>query len=577
MTRNTLHVYFAPILIGACSAENGPVPCSEDFDCPVGQLCGSGDTCEDAAPGTERNFGRVGLDFQIGNESYLLGVFVVPTDEGTAGDFASFALSAGGVDAGALTLAPQQPRLTLSKEEQAFWRARAAFESARYAGIGRLIDDIRARRRTVGTGYTRQVCAQQCTDPNVCWAGSCVSSVDLQFAAESPAVPITTRALGTVTSGAIRVAVLIESAADPVVDAEARAAALDFASTASQVLAFLGVQGGHAYPLDVDTNQEITLVLTDRLSGLTGVVGFFDYRDFLTPANGGTGNAADLLWSRVPTGEVMADCPAPAGCSQDVITRELVVGTLVHEYTHLVTFAKRVVGPGGSPASNEVQWLDEAVAHLMEDLTGWGPSNVGTPVAAFTAWNTSSFAGPNGDDNVDTPARRGMAYMLLRHIVDQQAASAGNAAQVTAANTSLLKNLLVDNERGFMHPIFQTRGADGLWAWLRATFATNHPDANAMTPEAKADPYLDVADGGPNALPMGFDPYGLFLDARGAEFTFSGPPNDPLDATSFPYTGDVPLSGALLFNVSGLDTGTTELTARGDAHVDLQIRAVRVW
>ena len=58
---------------------------------------------------------------------------------------------------------------------------------------------------------------------------------------------------------------------------------------------------------------------------------------------------------------------------------------MAHEYTHAVTFsAKALAGrPGRPPAPEEEGWLDEALAHLVEDLHGFSRSNLDYRVSAF--------------------------------------------------------------------------------------------------------------------------------------------------------------------------------------------------
>jgi hypothetical protein len=58
---------------------------------------------------------------------------------------------------------------------------------------------------------------------------------------------------------------------------------------------------------------------------------------------------------------------------------------LAHEYTHAVTFCARTApGPGlDAPGVEEESWLDEALAHLAEDLHGFSRTNLDYRVSAF--------------------------------------------------------------------------------------------------------------------------------------------------------------------------------------------------
>ena len=80
--------------------------------------------------------------------------------------------------------------------------------------------------------------------------------------------------------------------------------------------------------------------------------------------------------------------PVPVTGEEDHST-----GTLAHEYTHLVSYAVRVQGRPSDPKP-EVLWLDEGIAHLMEDLSGWNGSNYDTIEVALGdpgAWVESGF------------------------------------------------------------------------------------------------------------------------------------------------------------------------------------------
>lgn len=92
---------------------------------------------------------------------------------------------------------------------------------------------------------------------------------------------------------------------------------------------------------------------------------------------------------------------------------------LAHEYTHAVTFCRKALGPA---RGDEEGWLDEALAHLGEDLHGFSRSNLDYRVAAF-------LAAPERYrllvDDYGSPAlirshgHRGSAYRFLRWCADR--------------------------------------------------------------------------------------------------------------------------------------------------------------
>ena len=58
---------------------------------------------------------------------------------------------------------------------------------------------------------------------------------------------------------------------------------------------------------------------------------------------------------------------------------------MAHEYMHAVVFSQKSLkgASGGRPIMEEEGWLDEAMAHLAEDLNGFSTSNIDYRVSAF--------------------------------------------------------------------------------------------------------------------------------------------------------------------------------------------------
>ncbi|MEE8410095.1 MAG: hypothetical protein V3T05_10840 [Myxococcota bacterium] len=558
------------LALTACGdGDDAPTSCTADFDCAVGKLCKDG-TCADAVAGDERDFGQVEMSFADGSEYYLLAVYALPTAAEAAGsDLVSFELSAGGAPAGALRLGADQP-----DREPAYdaddWQQRIEFEGKRREGIDRLAADLRAGRVSLDRAVPKEIPCGGCPADQYC-QGTCTSTPSFSFI---DGTTLNTTVLGTAGVGNVDITMLLDNGFGGA-DAPARAAALEFAKAADAVLAALGQSGGHGGDLDLDGDGQLAVIFTEKVGtvGGGGIVGFFDFNDFLSTGTGSaSGNEADILWSRVPT-KVRADCPATDGCASSVITHEVAVGTLVHEYTHLVNYAVRVHAAGAG-AQNEVLWLDEGMAHLMEDLTGWGSSNIGIVASAFDDWPTATFGGPD-----DTTMQRGASYLLLRHLLDTQARASGSTSAAGLSPT-LHGTLLGESELGWLHPTLQNAGASGVWHWLLGMFATNNTDVTESG--ANAYDYLSSGTHTGTAQMIGLDPRGTYLDARNAEIILDGPTlGDGVvyELTDFvdPLASEVAVSGSLLFLVTGLDAGTTTLTGRGAAEVDLQMRAMRVW
>jgi hypothetical protein len=530
----------------------------------------SGDSSPDGPP---TNFSKVDLDFTSGSEVFLLGVFSVPDGEAAAADNAEFTLTAGGAPAKALRVGQKPSMPPVGYDAQA-WADRMAFDAQQRAGIDRLVADVRAGRRTLHPAATRQssACSPACSGNDMCWKGTCTNTPTVAMWDGSTRSDVATTVVA-VTTGSFKVNVLLDDD-DAGAEVAATAAGNAFAAAAVKALGFLG-QTGHTSPLDRDGDGHMTVVFSSKLETLGDVVGFFDFRDFLPETDAdATQNEADLLWARVPGTDTRASCQATSGCPTSVITPEVAIGTLAHEYTHLVNFAVRVYFRDANPADNEVLWLDEGMAHLMEDLTGYNASNIGAAAVALSEWPSATFASP-----ADSVAQRGQAYLLLRHIIDAKGRASGMSNAAAAASSyPLHKTLLTDSARGYQHAIFSEVGADGLWQWLLATYTTGN--VNVTESAAKSYDYLALSTE-PTGQPSGFSPFHTFVDARGTDVILDGPKLgdgsvDELTDFTTPYTNTQAVSGSYLFLVSGLKTGTTTISISTPTSVKFKLQAVRV-
>lgn len=122
---------------------------------------------------------------------------------------------------------------------------------------------------------------------------------------------------------------------------------------------------------DVDGDGKVAVLLTpwlDRLqNGRTSLHGFVRGSDFDRRIAVPLGNAADLIYLNSEADETIS-------------WRTL----LAHEYFHLLTFSLRVDAQG-RPFPAEDDWLNEAEAHVAENLLGGDASNLRHRLDAFTA------------------------------------------------------------------------------------------------------------------------------------------------------------------------------------------------
>lgn len=152
---------------------------------------------------------------------------------------------------------------------------------------------------------------------------------------------------------------------------------------------------------DVDGDGRITVLLTSWLErgGMDGCVRGADF-DPSVPAP--FGNACDLITlnARLRPGPHLRT-------------------VLAHEYAHAAT--------SGLPHGDEESWLDEAMAHLVEDLAGFSRSNLDHRVASFLD-QPERYPLVVRDDHAARASRnngaRGSRYLFLRWCADRCGAEA---------------------------------------------------------------------------------------------------------------------------------------------------------
>jgi len=209
-------------------------------------------------------------------------------------------------------------------------------------------------------------------------------------------------------------------------------------------------------PTDIDGNGHIVLFFTRAVNELTParstsyVAGFFYARD-LFPATSTAGfdacassNGGEMFYLMVPdpTGVVNGNRFA-----KDDVTN-VVIGTLGHEYQHLINASRRMY-VNTAATDFEETWLDEGLAHVAEELlfyarTGLKPrANIDatllrTSAAYIDAFNNeaiSNFArlgeylgAPSSNsafaDNDDL-ATRGATWSFLRYAADHTGSDDG--------------------------------------------------------------------------------------------------------------------------------------------------------
>jgi hypothetical protein len=167
------------------------------------------------------------------------------------------------------------------------------------------------------------------------------------------------------------------------------------------------VVGEHA---DIDGDGKLTVLVTAWLGrlcgGKTSLNGCVRCNDFQADVEAPFGNHADVIYLNTSV------APGPA-----------LKALLAHEYTHAVCFSRRLApGRRAVPLPVEEDWLNEAIAHVAENLHACGWSNLDRRIDDFLA-NTARSPLAVRDYYRSGLWRdagcRGATYLFLRYCADQ--------------------------------------------------------------------------------------------------------------------------------------------------------------
>lgn len=205
------------------------------------------------------------------------------------------------------------------------------------------------------------------------------------------------------------------------------------------------VTGTFGAPADIDGNSRVIAFYTRAVNELTPsgsgafVGGFFFSRDLFSAGSCPTSNVGEMFYMLAadPAGEVNGNVRSAA------FVMDKTLGTLAHEFEHLVNASRRMHVNTPWNGQFEQTWLDEGLAHIAEELvfhvragtsagTNLGTAQIGdggTVQATFFRYAESNFGrlrqwllSPHasgafqGDDDLAT---RGAAWAFLRYASDR--------------------------------------------------------------------------------------------------------------------------------------------------------------
>ena len=133
-------------------------------------------------------------------------------------------------------------------------------------------------------------------------------------------------------------------------------------------------------PADIDNNGTVFALITAEVNKLTPaseesvVAGFFLARDLTTRSSCEASNEGEIFYLVGPDPD--EDYGSDISLS---FANALARSTVAHEFAHLLNTQQRVtLGSGNIFGDREVVWLDEAQAHLAEELAGLRAAGLGT-------------------------------------------------------------------------------------------------------------------------------------------------------------------------------------------------------
>ncbi len=314
-------------------------------------------------------------------------------------------------------------------------------------------------------------------------------------------------------------------------------------------------------PSDVDGNGKVLFLYTELVDQVGGVAGFYRARSLFSSADGGDGNAADMMF---------------IGLDHEVSFFE---SLLAHEFQHLINYNQHVLVQDGS---SEISPINEAMSHIAEDLVdqhveGGNPGNVRTYTEAPQLY--SILAESAHDSGV-----RGTAYTFARSMME----SYGDDIPTRLVQTGLSGIDNVENVSGqtfeqvyetylarmfltgsglndsyeFTYSFFTDPVSGGRSIPLPAEYAVS-PDALTVTGSTKAfsASSIRLMGTGTSTVNITADPSGEFrgmLIAVPKDFRH----DIALKADYFAgYTFDSSLPGTFTTGVNSRITGTTSISA----------------
>lgn len=219
-------------------------------------------------------------------------------------------------------------------------------------------------------------------------------------------------------------------------------------------------------PFDLDANGGVVALITAEVNRL-GAAGFFTRSDLAARADCPASNEGEVLWLVGPD-PLRRHGPDPIPAD---LLRSRLPGVIAHELQHLVHAERRIFEAGGDFESVDELWLNEAMSHIAEEVSGLfragqrtganlDYADLGTPEAfqRFDRYHLGVFRFLRDylEAPDDVPAivdgsvtrgelrrARGFGYLFLRWLADRYAAGGGPGLVGTVDEEAFFRSLTV--------------------------------------------------------------------------------------------------------------------------------------
>ncbi len=334
-----------------------------------------------------------------------------------------------------------------------------------------------------------------CDEESVCEQGTCQSRINLHFSAWT----IFTEVTATVLAKGHSCTLLIDERSPLPGDwtwellqscEHLVERGRDFFSQPSDI------DSANPHPSDRNRDGQLQVLISSYVND-EGVWGFFSSADFWPDDDPQyPSNERDMIYVSIPTTE--AELPS-------------IKATLIHEYQHLLHFTGHTWTRwenGDEDAAYAPVWLDEAMAHLAEEVSGYGVDNPELVSDFLAVFDRISLA-----FDADTLNQRAMGMLLMMYLFEQQGGMHFERSEmIDDGGAAFLRNIVFSELNGFdaveeaAGESFDTFFADWLvTVMIDGTNTTGEPRYNYN--ELMVDPYSDfeigVVTNGTRSLPGG--------------------------------------------------------------------------